>query len=238
MYAGFSTGSISLGDFKQALAVLALTDANAVELSALRENELFGLLTSLDQLPLEKYTYISFHAPSKLVKMNESQLVDALLPIAERHWNIVVHPDIITDFAPWRTLGSYLCVENMDKRKPAGRTAADMELIFAQLPEASFCLDLAHARQVDPSMTECFLLLKKFGDRLQQFHVSDLTSESKHSRLTLESMATYQRALESFHKEVVVILESPILASPSQQQDVIQELIKARSIFQAEPVWK
>ena len=54
----------------------------------------------------------------------------------------------------WRQLGDRVLVENMDKRKPVGRTVEELDLIFEQLPAAGMCFDIAHARQVDSSMTE------------------------------------------------------------------------------------
>lgn len=69
---------------------------------------------------------------------------------------IVVHPDAPYELDRWRQLGSCLTIENMDLRKGTGRFADELRSIFAKLPEARLCLDLAHSRQTDPTMTECF----------------------------------------------------------------------------------
>ena len=39
------------------------------------------------------------------------------------------------------------------------------EKIFSELPDASLCLDLAHARQIDPTMLETWLILKSFSSK-------------------------------------------------------------------------
>lgn len=42
----------------------------------------------------------------------------------------------------------------MDKRKRIGCTAMQLRRFFDELPEATFCFDMGHARQVDPTMHE------------------------------------------------------------------------------------
>ena len=147
---GFSTGSLSGADFRCALAGLAGTSATAVELSALREPELQPLLDQLVQLDLRQYRHVSFHAPSGLRNLSERALVDALEPLCLRGWPIIVHADLIREFKEWRRLKTALCIENMDKRKATGRVTWELAPLFAELPDARFCLDFAHARQVDP----------------------------------------------------------------------------------------
>src|SRR5687767_5437793 len=132
MKIGFSTGSIALDDVRRGLAVATNKRTNAVELSALREDELDPLLESLDELQndLGSFTYISFHAPSKRERMSEPDFVSKLRKVADRGWAIIVHPDVIDDFSLWKELGRAVCIENMDKRKRLGRTAAHLKQVF------------------------------------------------------------------------------------------------------------
>lgn len=210
MITGFSTGSLALGDFRKALSMLQSVRANAIELSSLREAEFTILLDEIDELDLSQFSYISFHAPSKLEHFTEEGLVERLMKLVDKKWSVVIHPDIIQDFHVWRKLGKYLCIENMDKRKRVGRTAADLERVFDHLPEASFCFDIAHARQVDPTMAEAFLMIKKFRHRLRQLHVSDVNSQSRHEPLNLESVIAYRKIAEYIPANIPVILESPV----------------------------
>jgi hypothetical protein len=228
MKIGFSTGSIALGDVRHGVDVVMHGRANAIELSALREEELDPLLRSLDALQkdLSTFAYISFHAPSRLEKLTESELVARLRPVAKRGWAIIVHPDIISDFSLWKELGEAVCIENMDKRKHIGSTASQLERIFNELPEATFCFDIGHAWQVDPTMQEAMSLLKAFGSRLRQVHMSYVNSKCRHERLNYESVEAYKRVVHWLGKSVPVILETPV-----RRSEVDDELEVARNVF-------
>lgn len=226
MNIGFSTGSIALGDYKSALQTLNQTKTNVIELSALRESELLPLLNDLDNLDLSQFQFISFHAPSKIESLTEAELVIQLNRVACKGWPIIVHPDIISDFEIWKSLGKSLCLENMDKRKPIGRTTKDMEFLFDKLPEATFCFDIAHARQVDPTLMEGLSMIKKFVGRLAQIHVSEVNSESKHQPLTFESILAFSTIANYFPDGIPVVLETPV-----NQTQVDYEIGKAKLIF-------
>jgi len=51
----------------------------------------------------------------------------------------------------------------MDNRTPSGRTVSELRELFRQLPEASFCFDIGHAKQIDPTMASAILMLREFG---------------------------------------------------------------------------
>jgi hypothetical protein len=225
---GFSTGSIALDDVRRGLDVATHPRAKAVELSALREKELDPLLRSLDRLQpeLSAFEYISFHAPTKRERLAEVELVAKLQPVADRGWTIIVHPDAIDDFSLWRTLGRAVCIENMDKRKRTGRTADQLRHVFDQLPEATFCFDIGHARQVDPTMQEADSLLRSFRDRLRQIHLSYVNSQSRHERLNYESILVFQRVAHWLDQSIPIILETPV-----ERNEVDQEISAAKRLF-------
>lgn len=232
MKIGFSTGSIALGNLRQGLSVAKQGKTSAVELSALREEELDPLLGLLDQLKqdLRKFQYVSVHAPSKLHRLSEAELVSKLRAVADRGWAIIIHPDIITDFALWCTLGKAVCIENMDKRKPVGRTADQLSRIFDRLPDATFCFDIGHARQVDPTMQEAESFLGRFRDRLRQVHMSYVNSQSGHERLNYESIRAFRVVAHLLDPSVPIILETPV-----RQGEVEEELESAGRVFAAAP---
>ncbi len=204
---GFSTGALALGDFRSALHMLKGYECAAVELSALREDELPGLMDALVELEIHQFKYVSVHAPSKLRTMREATVAELLHPCIDRGWPVIVHPDAIGDYGCWSDFGKLLCIENMDKRNKAGRRVDEIEPYFAALPDASFCLDLGHARQVDATFGVARELLRRFGDRLVQVHLSEVNAQSRHSRL---SMATVWAVQEIAHAipHVPVIIES------------------------------
>jgi len=220
---GFSTGALAKGDFGKALEMLRGKNAAVIELSALREEELPALLDRLNDLELSQFQYVSLHAPSSIRSGSELKIALQLRVAVHRGWPIIVHPDIICDFGIWRDFGAQLCVENMDARKPTGRSANELTRIFAALPAASFCCDLGHARQVDPTMAEATEILKRFGSRLKQLHMSEVNAKSTHDRLSLASVSAFSKIFHLIPDDVPVVLETPV--SPSE---IETELAHAR----------
>ena len=222
---GFSTGALAYADFNLALHILENKRTKVVELSALREAELEPLVDALDALDLTRYSYVSFHAPSRFT--NERQTIQILNRVADRGWPIIVHPDTIQDFSAWQSFGGLLLIENMDKRNTAGRTARELAGIFEKLPHANLCFDLGHCRQVDPTMNESCLILRQFGDRLKQLHVSEVNTRSTHDPLSISSVGAFLKVAEMIPENVPAILESPV-----SEDEVLFEIEKARIALQ------
>ena len=207
---GFSTGAIAKGDFRRALTSLKTAGAPAVELSALREAELPDLVSSLPSLDLSAFRYVSFHAPTRFSEFGEGRIIELLRVPASFRLPIVVHPDALRSPGLWRQFGSLLLVENMDKRKPVGRTAPELERLFEELPEAGLCFDVAHARQVDPSMVESATILRQFQDRLREVHASGVTTLSTHAPISAVAHSAYSGLASLIIESVPIILESPV----------------------------
>ena len=176
---------------------------------------------------------MSFHAPSAFAPEDEARVVALLGAVHERDIPIVVHPDVIVTDALWRRFGDGLRLENMDLRKPLGQSAADLAHLFARLPEARFCLDLAHARQVDPTMAEAERLLLTFAARLDEIHLSHVDPDSRHHRLTPDAIADYRDIAVLVPEWVPVILESP-LDSDAGTKEVREEVAAALRVFETE----
>jgi hypothetical protein len=215
---GFSTGALALGDFRAALHMLADKNSSAVELSALRQHELAPLVEQLDRLDLSNFEYVSLHAPSSMEPGFEATALRLLEPVARRGWPIIMHPDAIHTRQEWARLGNRLCIENMDKRKPIGQTANDLAEIFRDLPDASFCFDIGHARQVDPTMSEASAILLRFSGRIQQIHVSEVNTQSKHDALSLESILAFQKVSHLVPADAPIILESRVKESEINEE--------------------
>jgi hypothetical protein len=207
---GFSTGALAFSDFAKGLRMLEGKHVQAVELSALRQVELLPLLHALPSLDLQSFQYISIHAPSQFEPSWEAELCGMLMAAAWRAWPIVLHPDAIHDFGRWRRLGAAICIENMDKRKPIGRTAGELGKIFEELPEATFCFDIGHARQFDPTMTEACMILRDFGHKLRQVHISEVNTRSKHDILSFASIRAFQEVAHLIPQDIPLILETPV----------------------------
>ncbi|MEK7406034.1 MAG: TIM barrel protein [Acidobacteriota bacterium] len=182
----------------------------AIELSALREPELIGLVEGLHDLDLSEFNYIAVHAPSQIKREHEEGVVQLLVRVSRYSWPIVVHPDAMHKPRLWKCLGEVLCIENTDKRKLVGRTAGELMSVFREFPEAGFCFDIGHAWQVDSTMTEAYLLLKAFGGRLRQVHVSEVNTRSKHDPLSYASITAFKGIAHLIPDDVPIILETPV----------------------------
>jgi hypothetical protein len=226
-YVGFSTGALARGDFRRALEMLVHKNVNAVELSALRQDELAPLVQQIGQLDLSQFQYISFHAPSAVELSYEPTALELLKQVAARNWPIIVHPDAMHTPADWACLGDCVCIENMDKRKPIGQTTAHLANFFEILPKASLCFDIGHARQVDPTMSEAWAILRRFRDKIRQIHVSEVNTQSKHDPISLESILAFQKVGHLLPADAPIILESRV--EESEVDEEIETAIVALS---------
>jgi hypothetical protein len=190
---GASTGYMegSRGDWPAMVAEALETSGFAAELAALSEDELPALEAFLAGRPELPFAYLSIHGPVKHLRMSEAEMVRRLVRLAPLADAIVVHPDAMDDPRAYRPLGSSLVLENMDARKPAGRTVEELAPFFAALPEAGLCLDVAHVLTVDPSMHEGERLLDAYAGRLRHLHVSSIDGECRHLPLSVEHEARF-----------------------------------------------
>ena len=223
---GFSTGALAKGDFLAGVSIAQRLELSAIELSALRDSELEPLLHSIDALPLNSFRYVSVHAPSNLGDIPEPDLVHALRGLPPE-WPVIVHPDVIRDFSSWRFLGQRLCLENMDQRKSLGRTVAEMEFVFERLPEAGFCFDIGHARQVDPTMGIAISMLQRFRSRLKQVHMSEVDPKGIHIPISFAAMHGFQLAAKLIPESCPIILESTVRGGAIER-----EINVARSVLE------
>jgi hypothetical protein len=207
---GCSTGFMheQRGDWPALVRQAAARSSFAVELAALGEPELPGLVRYLDSGPSLPFLFVSVHAPSKHRRIPELDLVQILSGLP--HWvdAVVVHPDAIGEPSLYRELGRKLAIENMDARKSDGRTAEQLAPFFDELPDAGLCFDIAHAKSVDPTMGEGERILDEFGDRLRHVHLSSLDDNCHHVPLT-ESDESLFASLLSRCRDVPWILEAP-----------------------------
>ncbi|SRR5258708_5251061 len=225
---GFSTGALAKGDFEHGLNVQrAAPRIDAVELSALRDHELPALVDAIPSLDLDAFAYVSVHAPSNLQTLDEETVFALLLRLPES-WPIVAHPEILRTPSLWRRLGERLCLENMDNRKTTGRTIPELQQLFDAFPKATFCLDLGHARQIDPTMASAILMLRGFGDRLRQLHVSEVGPRGEHLPLGATARSSFARVAHHVPADCPLIIESIIPAESIEHElDVVSAVFEA-----------
>lgn len=234
---GFSTGALALGDFRAATEMLRAAGVRTIEVSALRYDELHTVVEAISwqhgagDVPydLSMFDYVSMHGPSRLVD------VDAERHVCNRHqfanqygWchrvdsiDLVMHPDTLTDFDLWSITGRKLLLENMDTRKSIGQTAMQLVSFRDKLPSAGFCIDLGHARQVDPTMQGAMDLLRLGGVR--QLHLSEVDPFSKHWAMSDAALSDFRDIRDFIPYGVPIILESPVAES-----DLLNEIDKVK----------
>jgi hypothetical protein len=207
---GCSTGYMheQRGDWPGLVRQAAAQCSFAVELAALSEPELPGLVRYLEGGPSLPFLFVSVHAPSKHRRIPELDMVGMLERLP--HWvdAIVVHPDAIGEPGLYRSLGRKLAIENMDARKAVGQTAGELAGFFDELPDAGLCFDVAHAKSVDATMAEGERILDEFGDRLRHVHLSSLDTDCHHVPLTERDESLFAPLL-SRCRDVPWILEAP-----------------------------
>jgi hypothetical protein len=206
---GASTGYMEglRGSWDRLVEEACAVSSFAVELAALGEDELEGLMAFLTRHPGLSFRYLSVHAPVKGRRMPEAELVARLTELPRAVDAIVVHPDLIQEPSLYRPLGRRLAIENMDDRKPTGQLAAELEPLFEELPDAGFCFDVAHAWAVDSSMAAGEELLDRLRCRLRHLHVSSLV-DGEHVSLTTEHEQLFAPLLRRC-VDVPWILEAP-----------------------------
>ena len=183
---GASTGMFESdrGAWERLAGLACETSSFAMELAALDESELDGLVAYLAAGPELPHRYLSVHAPVKGLTRSDEDLAKTLAALPGFVDAILLHPDTLSDPAAYRCLGARMVLENMDDRKASGRTVEELEPVFAALPEAGFVLDVAHVATIDPSMALGDELLDAFGSRLRHLHVSSPGPEGGHVALT------------------------------------------------------
>jgi len=227
---GFSTGAISRGNFCVAVQRSRGWGLNVIELSALRLAELDPLLNALPALDLSSFKFVSIHAPSRFEQSDEESVIERLTRRAYQ-LPVVVHPDVMFTPKIWGQLGSQLLIENMDKRKPVGRTMSELKKLFQDLPEARFCFDIGHARQVDPSMTEAVFIIRELAAKLVEVHISEVNTSSRHDPISTSAARAFKSIAKYIPEDIPIVIESLI---DEGQSDIATELESARASLRAD----
>jgi hypothetical protein len=190
----------------------------ALELSALAAADLDDAVRYLQGSP-PAIRHLSLHAPVVLSEGGERELAERTGAFASRLSGIVVHPHILEEPGELAPLGSLLVLENMDAQKSAGRDVAELEPYFEELPQARFCLDVAHVKSVDATIELGHDLLDAFGERLGELHVSGIDADCNHIALAHADVDRYEPVLRRC-RHVPWILES--LPADSASASAIQ----------------
>jgi len=71
-------------------------------------------------------------------------------------------------------------------------------------------------------MTEVFLILSAYRDRLRQVHLSEVNTRSKHDPLSIASILAFRDVAELIPTDIPIILETPV-----REERIMEEISKA-----------
>ena len=75
-------------------------------------------------------------------------------------------------------------------------------------------------------MTEAYLILREFGSKLTQVHVSEVNTRSKHDALSYTSILAFQEVARLIPEQIPLILETPVT-----EEEMESEVSKVREAF-------
>jgi hypothetical protein len=202
---GMSTGLFHDKDWSGQVARASGWSRAAIELGAYTPAALDSAVAFLRR-SRPPTGYLSLHLPFALDDGGEERLIERLAGLESRVAAVVQHPDVLTASAMLAPLGRRLVLENMDVRKP-GRDIAELEPYFRALPEAGLCLDVAHAKTVDPQLKLAHEFLDVFGPRLREIHISGIDEQGNHLPLDADAVDSFADVLRRC-RGVPWILES------------------------------
>jgi hypothetical protein len=212
MLLGFSTGCLyKTKSVDETLKLYRDLDIKGTELHFAEWSEAGGedLVRLAEEL--HGFDYVSFHAPKFPYQKDDAsravikviQRVNEIRPLDR----VIVHPDPVKDFAVWAEAGLPVGIENMDHRKPSGRTVEDIKKILDEYPSFGLVLDVNHIYTNDPTMRLADEFFRVLGHRLVQYHVSGF--RDLHESLYDTQQPQIVRAMQDLSKPIIVESEMP-----------------------------
>ncbi|MBU0598642.1 hypothetical protein KKF61_06685 [Patescibacteria group bacterium] len=210
MLFGFSTGVLHKEtDAKHALYIMKQLGCQAVELGFIRKSRIDdGWLESIEAKDLVGFKYVSFHAPKMYYKNNEE--THEILNLIENFYKkvypldmVVFHPDNVIELEVFNNLPFPVGFENMDNRKPFGKTSSDLLKLLKKNSKFHFILDVNHLKTNNQDMPQLDEFYNKLGTRLAHYHVSGLTSKLTHAPLYLTKQLDLLAAVRDTSKPII-----------------------------------
>jgi len=228
---GFSTGSLykSSIDFHEIINLYCSSKADAIELSFAEPDALLRFQLSLDLInDIEKFKYISIHAPWKKINYDSGDICSKLfskliflckeLPVQ----GIVLHPDTIREFKILNDSGLPFLLENMDKRKSFGTHPQHFEDLKKYNLE--FVLDIQHSYEHNQSIGFTKNFIETMGNRLKHMHVSGYNHSELHVPAHLADNKNQITEILKLKIQVPKILEGILLGD-------VKEVVKREIEF-------
>lgn len=177
---GYSTGVFFAYNIPllQKVELIYKTQSDAIELGFTKKERLKGSFDTKLYHLVKKFKYRSIHAPVidiRYPSKDSKWIIEKVLTLAENiNANTVLfHPDLIDDFV-WlnKQFGNLLAFENMDRRKPYGKSVKDMKEVFNKSPKAKWVFDVNHLYTINKTMSKTTVYYESLKDRLCHYHLS------------------------------------------------------------------
>ncbi|MDD3627169.1 MAG: hypothetical protein PHV06_07605 [bacterium] len=197
-----------------------LEHIDGIEITFASKNELMAFELSRENRKwLSKQKYVSIHAPFNMLRasQNEKEYRDQLKSIEKIYKetnskNVVIHPtELPQNTAILKDYKMDISVENMPPVKCFN--VVNLGDVLKKNPGFGLCIDVAHAYLWSRDMTK--RLVKKFGDRVTQIHLSGTYKRRDHQSLQVVT-SNFLKSLEPIYP-----LSIPI---------VIEETFKTKNI--------
>lgn len=153
-------------------------DVDGVEITFGRKEEVYSFKPSTSDIKfLKGLKYVSIHAPFRLIRNMESEeeVEDILRSIESLYKkvkakNVIMHPFDIPEPEILMKFKFNVITENMPKIMKKNHKLITLEDVFRKYPKIGLCLDVAHAYR--KSMKETNEIVRKFGNKIRQIHLS------------------------------------------------------------------
>jgi hypothetical protein len=223
-YLGFATGAVDFNNPAKGLLLFTRMGVQAVELTALHEEELSAVeaLYALQGLT-SQVSRLSVHAPAHGISSSEEELVQRLSRFS---CPITVHASTLLNPRAWRPLANRLQIENTEFTASFGNTPKDLFQLFEAIPQARLCLDIPHAVRTGgvPLLLE---FADTFADRLTQIHIGCPEGAAPNPELEPDLLLQLELVLARLSSAVAVISERKMPADPDHLFCQLGKLAKA-----------
>ncbi|MFH1427769.1 MAG: hypothetical protein ABIG60_04565 [Patescibacteria group bacterium] len=209
---GFSTGFFyKFGQpmSREAILLCKKLGCQAIELCGVLP-ERINLLKNIKKNDLHKFKYISLHSSGLMKYKNNNKTKSMLDIIQEAHdklnFNcVIIHPDLIEDWAVFKNYTFPLAVENMDRLKKSGKTPRSFKKILAN-KKIKLVLDLNHCYTIDKSMKLAEKFYHNFKKQICEIHLSGYKNKNE---LHVPLFKTKQNIiLRAVKNDLPIIIES------------------------------
>lgn len=190
---GFSTGTLYKKEIpiEKKIDMFSSIGANAIELSfgypqdLVRFKETFRVIPEVLGALLEKFDFVSFHAPFQKISYGSRDAEETLRILKDMSCFVrngfVFHPSEIGNERALSDSGIDVLIENLDRKKDFGNMPQDLHKFRDMY--GGFVLDIYHAYQMDPTMVNIPGFLRVMDGKLRHLHVSGSTNSLSHTPL-------------------------------------------------------